>query len=470
MQARLRMATGVIGLPVFLSLLIIFLGLLSGAPARAEITPGEAAAPLDAPQRSGASGISGRGAQGQSAQLLDTYSPPSAIRAKAIRYSHVQDELYFAGVAVSLVIFAFLWLSRFGAWLRRLAARASTHLFPQCLIFVPILCVVAAALSFPLDYYQGFAVERRFGLSTESVGAWLADWAKSLALLIIVAIVLVWTFYRIARRSPRRWWLYFWLAIIPMAAFVMLIEPYVVEPLFFKFTPLVTTHPALTARVELMLHHAGITIPESRIFEMEAGAKTRELNAYVSGWGSSKRVVIWDTTLRALTADETLAVLGHETGHYVLHHIPKIFALMELLALAGIFLGYLAAMSAVRRWGQRTGIIDVGDLASLPLLALILTAGMFLVSPLSNGISRHYEHQADQYGLEVTYGVVRDPNASMVRSFRIMGEQDLSNPDPNPFIVFWLYSHPPIADRIRFAAHYKPWAEGKPLELLHSKN
>ncbi|MGH9358719.1 MAG: M48 family metallopeptidase [Terriglobia bacterium] len=407
-----------------------------------------------APQQSLVSGQ----AQAQPAPSLDTYSPPPAARAKAIRYSRVQDKLYFADVAISLAIFAFLWWSWFGVWLRRLAERASNRLFVQCLLFVPIFCVVVSVLSFPVDYYRDFIVERRFGLSTETLGAWLSDWGKSLGLFIIVAIAIVWIFYRIARRSPRRWWLYFWLALIPVAAFVMLIEPYVVEPLFFKFTPLAKTQPALTARVERMLRHAGIFIPESRIFEMDAAAKTRELNAYVSGWGSSKRVVIWDTTLNKLTPDETLSVLGHETGHYALHHIPKIFALMVLLTLVGLFLGRLVANWAVRRWGKRTGISEIGDLAGLPLLALILTAGMFLASPVINGISRHYEHQADQYGLEITYGVVPDPNAAMVRSFRIIGEQDLSDPDPNPFIVFWLYSHPPIADRIRFAAHYKPSA------------
>ena len=405
--------------------------------------------------------------QTQPAPPLDVSSPPPAVRAKAIRYSRVQDDLYFAGVALGLAIYAFLWLSGFGVWLRRLAERASTHLFIQSLVFAPVFWVTASVLSFPLDYYGDYAVERRFGLSTESLEAWLGDWGKSLGLSVVAAVVAVWIFYSIVRRSPRRWWLYFWLATLPLAAFLMLIQPYVIEPLFHKFTPLAQTHPTLTARVETMLLRAGVAIPESRIFEMNVSSKTRELDAYVSGWGASKRVVIWDTTLRKLTPDETLTVVAHETGHYALHHITKMFALDELFGLGGIFLGYLAVGSVVRRWGERTGIKGIGDLASLPLLLLILSAGTFLASPLFSGISRHYEHQADQYALELSYGIVPDPNAAMAGAFRVLGETDLSNPDPSSFIKFWLYDHPPLADRIRFAAHYKPWAEGKPMQLLH---
>lgn len=426
---------------------------------------GAAGALQTAPPRGKSSGAV---AQSQTMPPLDVYSPPAAVRAKAIHYSRVRDGLYFAESALGLAIYAFLWLSGFGVWLRRIAECASTHLFIQCLVFVPVFWGAASILGFPLDYYGDYIVERRFGLSMESFGTWFGDWSKSLGLGALAAVIIVWIFYRIVRRSPRRWWFYFWLAIIPLAAFVMLIQPYVIEPLFYKFTPLAKTEPALTMRVETMLLHAGVIIPESRIFEMDASSKTRELNAYVSGWGSSKRVVIWDTTLRELTPDETLAVLAHETGHYALHHIAKIFALIELVALGGIFLGYLAAGTAMRRWGRQTGLTGVADLASLPLMMLILSAGIFFASPAICAVSRHYEHQADQYGLELIYGIVPNPNAAMVGAFRVLGERDLSNPDPNSFIRFWLYDHPPLADRIRFAAHYKPWAQGKPMELMHS--
>src|SRR5208283_5280944 len=144
-------------------------------------------------------------------------------------------------------------------------------------------------------------------------------------------------------------WLYFWLASIPITLAFILIEPYVVEPLFYRFTPLEKTQPALTDRIEKMLGHAGLSIPRSRIYEMNASAKTRLVNAYVSGLGSSKRVVVWDTTLQKLNSDETLLVLGHEAGHYVLHHIPKEFALDEMLFLVLFYVGFVVINAIVKR-------------------------------------------------------------------------------------------------------------------------
>jgi STE24 endopeptidase len=394
------------------------------------------------------------------------YALRPQLRAKAVRYSRTQYAIYFGGVALSLTVFTVLWLAGFGTCLRRIAGKTSLRLFIQCLIFVPVFWTVVSAIQFPLDYYSGFTVEHRFGLSTQGIPSWLADWAKTFGITVVVMIFVVWAFYRIVRRSPKRWWLFFWLALIPPALFIAFIEPYVIEPLYFRFTPLEKSDPSLTATIERMLKHAGLNIPESRIYEMNASAKTRTLNAYVSGFGASARVVIWDTTLRDLTPDETLSVLGHEIGHYVLHHVIKEFVLDELLALGWFYVGFIVLEAVVKRKGRETGIEGSADLAGLPLVMLILTVIVFLASPMYCAISRHYEHQADQYGLEVTYGILPDPNATMVRSFQTLETDDLADPDPNPFIVFWVYTHPPIAARIRFADHYKPWAHGQLLKLL----
>lgn len=393
-------------------------------------------------------------------------------RAKAIAYSRAQYLLYFAGMALSLAIYGFFWRIRFAVLLRGWVRWVSARRFVQCFLFAPLFLAAVRILEFPLDYYRGFTLEHRYGLSTQRFWSWMADWAKDLGLTAVAGIILVWVFYWLVRRSPRRWWLYFWLASIPITLAFILIEPYVVEPLFYRFTPLAKTQPALTDRIEKMLGHAGLTIPRSRIYEMNASAKTRLVNAYVSGLGSSKRVVVWDTTLEKLNSDETLLVLGHEAGHYVLHHIPKEFALDETLFLVLSYVGFVVLNRIVGRVvGARHGVPlpgleGVGDLASLPIVLLVLTVLVFVASPALNGISRHYEHQADQFGLEVAYGIVADPNTADVHSFQISGEEDLEDPDPNPFVRFWLYTHPPLEERIRFAASYRPWAEGKPLEFV----
>jgi STE24 endopeptidase len=404
-------------------------------------------------------------AAGQAAPQHFTLTADQRSRAEA--YAHARYVSYFAGVGLALAIYLLLWLSRFGLALRNLARRASCRLIVKCLVFVPPFVAAAALLSLPLEYYSGYRIERQFDLSTETLASWFADWGKGLGLYVIASVIGVWVFHAVVRRSPRRWWLYFWFATIPLELFVILIEPWLVEPLFYKFTPLSETQPAFTKQAEATLHHAGLNIPPNRIFEMDASTKTRTLNAYVSGIGASKRVVVWDTTLRALSPDETILVLGHETGHYVLHHIPKEFALIELVMLALFYLGYRVLSVLIRRFGARTGLEGLGDIASLPLAMLVLTLLAFLGSPLFNAISRHYEHQADQYGLEVAYSVVPDPNSAAANAEQMLGVIDLADPDPSPLIVFWLYTHPPVEDRIRFASSYHPWADGQPLKFVH---
>jgi Zn-dependent protease with chaperone function len=393
-------------------------------------------------------------------------------RAKAIAYSRAQYRLYFAAIALSLAIYAFFWRSGFAVGLREWTKRVSARRFVQCALFVCLFLTVVRVLEFPLDYYWGFLLEHRYGLSNQGLGSWIADWAKDLGLTALVGIILAWVFYWLVRRSPRRWWLYFWLASIPITLVFILVEPYVVEPLFYRFTPLEKTQPLLTGQIEKMLGHAGLSIPRSRIYEMDASAKTKIVNAYVSGWGSSKRLVVWDTTLEKLNSDQTLLVVGHEAGHYVLHHIPKEFALDEMIFLVLFYVGFVLVnrIVAAKLLTPRPSTLDfstgVADLASLPIVLLLLTALVFLATPALDGISRYFEHQADQFGLEVAYGVVPDPNTADVQSFQIMAEEDLEDPDPSPFIRFWLYTHPSTDERIRFAATYKPWTEGKPLELL----
>jgi STE24 endopeptidase len=396
------------------------------------------------------------------------YEPSPQKTAKAKAYSHTQYVLYFSSIVLVLLIYFVLWRAKIAVAFRNWARRVSSRHFVQCLVFVPLFFLTFRLLLLPFDYYADFIVEHRFGLMTQGFASWMGDWGKGLALFVISGMLFVWIFYWVVRRSPRRWWFYFWAVTVPITLFLMFIEPFVVEPLFYKFTPLDATRPALVTQIEEMLHHAGLQIPRRRILEMDASSKTNTLNAYVSGLGASKRVVVWDTTLKKMTNDETLLVLGHETGHYVLHHIMKEFVLIELVALAFIAMGFIGVKKLIGRYGARTGLEGEGDLASLPVMLLVLTLLTFLSSPLVNSISRHYEHQADQFALEVTYGVVPNPNAAEAQAFQILGEQDLSDPDPSPFIVFWLYSHPPLAKRIEFALSYKPWAEGKPLQFVHA--
>jgi len=273
----------------------------------------------------------------------------------------------------------------------------------------------------------------------------LWDWTKSELILLVCAVPLVYLLYAVIRRSPRRWWLYFWLATLPIIAGVMYLEPLIIEPMFYHFEPLAAGHPELVAQLERLVARGGLAIPPDRMFEMKASEKLNSLNAYVSGFGGSKRVVVWDTTLEKLTTPEILFVFGHEMGHYVLNHIRN-----SLLLLAVALLALFWAGSQIARWI----VPDTADWRSLPVLLLMVAVISPIAEPVVNGYSRWQEHQADVFGLAITDGIVPDSGAEAARSFQVMGEIGLDEPNPNRFIVFWLYSHPPIADRLAFAQAY----------------
>jgi len=266
----------------------------------------------------------------------------------------------------------------------------------------------------------------------------------------------------VIRRSPRRWWFYFWLATLPIIVTVMYLEPMVIEPLFYRFEPLARTHPELVDQLEKLVARGGLAIPPDRMFEMKASEKLNSLNAYVSGFGGSKRVVIWDTTLEKLSIPEILSVFGHEMGHYVLNHIRNSLLWLAVLLLVLLFLGSHLVRWTIGRWGTRWRIRGTADWASLPVLFLIVGLFSFFAEPIINGYSRWQEHQADIYGLEITHGVVPGASAAAAQSFQVMGEIGLDEPNPNRFIEFWLFTHPSVADRLTFAETYDPWATGTP--------
>jgi Zn-dependent protease with chaperone function len=386
--------------------------------------------------------------------------PPDKLK-KAIEYSQARYWLHFIGsiwgIAVLLVILATGLSARFRDW----AEAASKHRFVQALVFVPLLVLANDVLSLPLGIY-GQHLELAFDQSIQSWPSWFWDWAKGEFLAILLSIVLAFILYGVIRRSPRRWWFYFWLAVLPILFTVMFLEPVIIEPLFFKFEPLAQKHQKLVDELEKVVARGDLAIPPQRMFEMKASEKLNSLNAYVSGFGASKRVVVWDTTMEHLTTPETVFVFGHEMGHYVLGHVRNTLFFLALLALVLLFIGYHALGWAVGRWGQRWGVRDVADWASLPALLLIVAIFTLFTEPLINAYSRQQEHQADVYGLEVTHRLIPDSKAVAAHSFQVLGEVDLDEPNPNRFIEFWMYTHPSTSERMAFAESYDPWSSGTP--------
>jgi STE24 endopeptidase len=246
----------------------------------------------------------------------------------------------------------------------------------------------------------------------------------------------------------------------------MFLSPVVISPMFNRFEPLAAKQPALVSEIEKVVARGGLAIPRDRMFEMNASEKQTSINAYVTGIGASKRVVVWDTTIQKLTTPQILFVFGHEMGHYVLGHIWSGIAMACLGSLVFLFLAYHAMHWALGRWGARWQIRGLDDWASLPVLALAMTLFAFVSEPIGNAYSRMQEHDADIYGLEVIHGIVPDAAQAAAVAFQRLGEEALSDPNPSPFIEFWLYDHPSVADRVRFAAQYDPWSRGEKRKYL----
>jgi Zn-dependent protease with chaperone function len=362
--------------------------------------------------------------------------------------------LSLTSTVFGLAVLAVLIAARFGPKVQRVAEAVSGKRLVQALIFVPALLLTLAVFELPLEVY-GHHVSLAYGLSVQGWGSWAADWAKAEALTLVFATLTLWGLYTGIRRAPRRWWFYAWLFTLPILAAMVFAAPVIIDPVFNRFEPLAKSNPELTRQLRSLAHSAGLEIPESHIFLMHASDKVTTYNAYVTGFGATKRIVVWDTTARDLTVPQTLFVFGHEMGHYVLHHIYLGMAFSAVMLFAGFWLIQRLADAALSRFGARWQVRSVGDWSSLPLLMLLASLLGFFGEPVGNAFSRWEEHQADVYGLGVTRPVTEDASQAAAQAFQILGERSYSYPNPSPLLVFWSYSHPPIAQRIRFALSEK---------------
>jgi STE24 endopeptidase len=391
---------------------------------------------------------------------ITAYTLPPDLYRKAHIRGRIRFSLNLFSVFYGLLILWFILNRRLSAKYRGWAENFSRKPFLQALIFVPLLALTVGVLQLPLDVLQEW-IEKLYGISVQPWGSWIGDWAKAQFLVVLIGIPLVWILYSVIRKSPRRWWLYFWFVSLPIILLIVFISPYVIEPMFNKFEPLASKAPQLVPQLQRVTRRAGQEIPPERMFWMKASDKTISTNAYVSGFGASKRIVIWDTTIAQETPDEVVTDFGHEMGHYVLGHIWKGMIFGAALLFVLIYLGYRSIGWLLARWGASWGVRGLDDLALLPALLLLITVFAFLANPITNAFSRFVENQADIYSLEVTHGILPDPGQASAHEFQVWGETVFVDPDPNPIDVLLFYDHPTIADRIHLFVTYDPWSKGE---------
>ena len=385
--------------------------------------------------------------------------PPDKLK-QAIEYSRIRIVLYFVETGWGILQFILLLALGVAARIRNVAVNISQNRWIQGFTFTFLLLFITSLLNLPLEMY-GHHISVAFDQSVQHWGSWFGDLAKSFGLTFIFGGLFVMLLFWVIGKSPTRWWFWFWIPAMIAVVLGVFVVPVLIDPLFNKFEPLAQSNPELVDRLEKVVQRGGIDIPPNRMFLMKASEKVTGLNAYVTGIGGSKRVVVWDNSIAKASPDEISYIFGHEMGHYVLNHIPKTLVFLGVLLSIEFYLGYLGMQWLIRRYGASWRIPSQNDWAALVVLLLVFSVLSFLSEPIINGFSRSTEHAADVYGQEAIHGIVADPQATAQHSFQVLGEQSLTDPNPNRFVELWTFSHPSISSRAAFAANYNPWAPGQ---------
>ena len=394
---------------------------------------------------------------GQSDSLREAVAVP-APRDLAIRYHRSGNVLWAVETGLGLLIPALLLFTGLSARLRSWAAQASGRWLPTVVLYAALFAVLVALLTVPLAYYGGYVRQHEYGLSNQSLEQWLGDWVKGVALTAIGLAVVLWIPYLLLRRSPRRWWLYAGLASVPVTTLLLVIAPVWVDPLFNDFEPL--ENRALESRILELAERAGIE--GSRVYQVNKSVDTKLVNAYVTGIGGTKRIVLWDTLLEKLEPDQVLFVTAHEMGHFVLRHTLAVIGATAILVTIALFVVHLSATALIARFSRRFGFDHLSDVASFPLLLLLGGVASFVLTPVVLALSRNQEHEADRFALEITRN-----NRAAATTFVRLQEENLGVPRPGRLYMLWRGSHPSLGSRVDFANQYRPWERGEELRYEH---
>lgn len=369
-------------------------------------------------------------------------SIPQFVITDAMReHSRIRYTLYFVAplyaIAVLLILLGSGLIAKLESWTRRF----NTSWLLQFGVFFTGFCLMLFLCKLPMYFYSGFVVPHQFGLSVMSLEQWAEELLKAQLFNGILSLVLAGAAMLVMRRFPHRWWLVLWSACIPLAFLAVFLMPLVFDPMFNKYT-LMEPSP-LKDKIVQMAAKAGI--PDAPVFIVDKSKQTRTYNAYVTGLGSTARIVLWDTIFK-LPEDQLLAIVGHEIGHYALQHI----IVGSALGVSGSFLLFFAGGRllplALTRLPSRWGVHSANSFAVVALAFLFADVVFFVSEPIVNFVSREMEKQADGYSLSMT-----GDGKALARTFISLSTKNLSDPDPPPFVEFWCFSHPSLRRRLNQA-------------------
>ncbi len=347
---------------------------------------------------------------------------------------------FLMGAVIALLLLNLGW----SAWMRNLAERITKWKWLQTSIYWVEYLILISVLGFPLAVYEGFFREWKYGLATQTFGAWMGDQFKGLGIGIVLGGIGITLLFVALRRLPRTWWIWGAVGTLVFMIFTVMIGPVFLQPIFNKVTRL--DDPRVTQPILKMALANGI--PAHDVWEIDASRQTTRMSANVSGFGNTMRITMNDNLLRRGSLEEIEAVMGHEMGHYVLNHIPKM--MIFFLVVIVVAFAYLrwALDWCLARWGTKWGIRGVSDPAVLPLLMLLASIFFFVLTPVMNTEIRSQEAEADMFGINAS----RQPDG-MAQAAIHLGEYRKMKPGPVEEFIF--FDHPSGYNRIHKAMQWK---------------
>ncbi len=332
-------------------------------------------------------------------------------------------------------------LSGISANLRQAASAVSGERVVVVALYFVVIYVAYSLVICPLSFYSGYSLPHRFDLSTQNLVGWLVDWAKSLAIALVFGLILVEIAYYLLAVTPDLWWLVMGLVVLFFNVILANVAPIFLVPIFYKMTPLEAG--ALAKRLVDLAAKAGARV--KGVYLLNMSSRTKAANAALMGLGNTRRIVLGDTVLGRYTVDEIETLFAHELGHHVHSDIPKTVVLQSVGTLAALYVASIVLERSV----SLLGFASIADIATLPLLALILGAVSLILLPLGNTLSRWFEYQADEYAVRMT------GNAQAFRdAMTKLANQNLAEVEPSAWVEFLLYDHPAIGKRIKMAEKY----------------
>ena len=313
------------------------------------------------------------------------------------------------------------------------------HIIWQALIFFGVLAVIGGVAGIPFDLYHTFVLEKKYGFSTITWRLWLTDLIKSVIISAVLMGFMLAAFMAFILYLPKSWWFWAWIFFSSFEILLMWLYPVVIAPLFNKYEPI--KDEALKEKIILLLNKVGLKA--KGIFQVDEGKRSKHTNAYFTGIGKTKRIVLYDTLLASHSQEEILAVLAHEIGHWKKKHILKQLIFMIAASLVGLYFVYL-----IVNWPplySTFGLKYTPVYAGLLLVSVYLSCAGFFFSPIGAIISRRYERQADKMANDLV-----GTSEPMINALKRLAKDNLSNLHPHPLYVWFYYSHPPLLERIAY--------------------